>query len=186
MRVRLAQRLDDDGLFELCAKNPTLRVERSADGELLIMPPTGGRTGRRNLSLSTQLGNWIERDGTGVGFDSSTGFLLPNGAERSPDAAWVRRERWDVLSEEEQEKFVPLCPDLVVELRSRTDDLAELQEKMREYMACGARLGWLIDPQSRSVYVYRPNRETEKLEDPATIAGDPELAGFVLDLRAVW
>jgi Uma2 family endonuclease len=155
LRVRLAHPLDDDELFELCAANRDLRIERTAEGELVIMPPTGGETGRRNFELIGNFHAWVRRDGTGVGFDSSIGFLLPNGAERSPDLAWLRKERWNTLTEEQRRKFVPLCPDFVVELRSPTDALAEQQAKLEEYIACGAILGWLLDPEERRAHVYR-------------------------------
>lgn len=189
MRMRLSSPLDDDELFDFCAANRGLRIERTAQGELLITSPTGGRTGKRNLSLSAQFGTWVERDGSGVGFDSSTGFVLPNGAERSPDAAWVRAERWNALSSDEQEKFVPLCPDFVVELRSRSDDLAELKDKMREYIACGAQLGWLLDPKARRVLIYRAGAAEptiEEADDPPQLSGEPVLKGFFLDLSRVW
>jgi Uma2 family endonuclease len=185
MRVRPAAPLDDDELLELCAMNRDLRIERTKEGELIIMSPTGGETGRRNFALIGQLAAWVARDGGGIGFDSSTGFILPNGAERVPDAAWVRRERWDALTPEQRRKFVPLCPDFVVELRSSSDDLAELQAKMEEYLSCGARLGWLIDADARRVLVYRPGRAVEALDDAATVAGDPELPGLVLNLAAL-
>ena len=150
------------------------------------MPPTGGTTGWRNAKLTQRLTSWAEADGTGLTFDSSTVFALPNGARRSPDAAWVLRERWEVLTEEEQERFPPLCPDFVIELRSRTDSLPALQDKMLEYIANGARLGLLLDPETRRVYIYRPGGAVETLENPATISGDPVLPGFVLNLLEIW
>lgn len=177
---------DDAEFFEFCQLNKHLRIEMNDEGDLIIMPPTGGKTGNRNFNLIVELGIWAKNDGTGYGFDSSTVFRLPNGAKRSPDLAWVRRERWDALSETEQETFPPLCPDFVVELRSRTDSLDALQEKMREYAACGAQLGWLIDPTERKVYVYRPNATTEILDDPPTISGEPLLKDFRLDLQTIW
>ncbi len=165
IRVRPASALTDDELFELCARNRDLRIERTTEGELIIMSPTGGESGRRNFSLITQLGVWVLRDGTGVGFDSSTGFLLPNGAERAPDAAWVRRERWQALTPEQRRKFVPLCPDFAVELRSPSDELSALLSKMQEYVACGVRLAWLIDVDGKCAWVYRPDREVELIRD---------------------
>ena len=179
-------RLSDSEFFELCQLNREWRIERTAIGDLIIRPPTGGNTGRRNLSLSAQLSTWSEADGTGVGFDSSTGFRLPNGAERSPDASWVRNERWDALEESEREQFPPLAPDFVAELRSRTDSLDSLQEKMTEYVDHGVRLGWLIDPYSYTVWVYRPGAPVEKLDSPTTVSADPELPGFVLRLEPIW
>lgn len=179
-------RLSDDELFELCACNPELRIERTAKGDLVVMTPAGGATGHRNLEITSALAAWARKDETGVGFDSSTGFVLPSGAMRAPDAAWVLRSRLEPLTSEEKEKFLPLCPDFVVELRSPSDDLPALQEKMEEYRENGARLGWLVDPRERSVYVYRPGQKVEVLRDPGEVFGDPELPGFVLDLEPVW
>ena len=180
------QPMSDDEFFEFCQVNRDWRIECTSEGELIIMPPTGGETGRRNFTLIGLFSPWVEADGTGVGFDSSTGFTLPNGAKRSPDLAWVKRWRWEALTEEEKEKFPPLCPDFVVELRSRTDALETLQEKMQEYIANGAQLGWLIDPREKKVYIYRPSAEVCCLENPDTLSGDPVLPSFVLDLRTIW
>ena len=177
IRVTLAQ-------FEaLCRDNPELRLELTAEGELIVMPPTGSKTGMREAALGMRIGEWAERDGTGVAFGSSAGFTLPNGAIRSPDASWVKRERWELLSREEQESFAPLCPDFVVELRSPSDRLHDLKEKMAEYMKNGAQLGLLIDPFERRVYVYRPHRELAVLDEPESVSGEPELKGFVLDMK---
>jgi Uma2 family endonuclease len=171
----------------LAAANPDLRLERTACGELIVNPPTGGESSQRNFSITTQLGNWFEvHEDLGEGFDSSTGFILLNGATRSPDASWVRRERWDALTPEQRQGFVPLCPDIVVELRSASDSLSKLQEKMQEYMVNGARLGWLIDPQNQRVEIYRPGREVEVLEQPMELSGEDVLPGFVLNLRRIW
>jgi Uma2 family endonuclease len=186
MRIRLAAPLGDEDLFDLCAANSELRIERLTDGELVIMPPTGGETGRRNFDLTGQFAAWVRHDGTGVGFDSSTGFLLPDGAERAPDVAWVRRPRWDALTEAQRRKFPPLCPDFVIELRSPSDTLAAGQAKLEEYIACGCRLGWLIDPDERRAYVYRPGRVVEVKEQATELRGDPELPGLILDLRSIW
>ncbi|HBB31811.1 MAG TPA: hypothetical protein DDZ80_27160 [Cyanobacteria bacterium UBA8803] len=174
--------------FELlAAANRDLRLERTAAGELIVNPPTGGESGKRNLSISTQLGNWFEtHEDLGEAFDSSTGFRLPNGADRSPDASWIRRERWEALTPQQRKGFVPLCPDFVVELRSESDSLSKLQAKMREYIDNGARLGWLIDPQHRRVEIYRPGTEVEVLENPTELSGEDVLPGFVLNLRRVW
>jgi Uma2 family endonuclease len=185
VRVRVATRLSDDELFDLCVQNRDLRIERTKEGELIIMSPTGSEAGRRNFQLIVALGVWAARDGTGVGFDSSTGFLLPNGAERSPDAAWVRRERWEALTPEQRRKFAPLCPDFVVELRSPSDSLAELHAKMHEYVECGARLAWLIDVDDGRAWVYRPGRQVETIENAKALSGEPELPGFVLELSAL-
>ena len=185
VRVRVATRLSDDELFDLCVQNRELRIERTKEGELIIASPIGSEAGRRNFQLIVALGVWAARDGTGVGFDSSTGFLLPNGAERSPDAAWVRRERWEALTPEQRHKFAPLCPDFVVELRSPSDSLAELHAKMQEYVECGARLAWLIDVDDGRAWVYRPGRHVESIENAKAISGEPELPGFVLELSAL-
>jgi Uma2 family endonuclease len=150
------------------------------------MPPTGGETGKRNAELIVQLGVWAKRDGTGSTFDSSTGFRLPNTAVRSPDASWIRQSRLEHLTPEERKKFIPLCPDFVVELRSATDSLRFLQEKMQEYMESGASLGWLIDVERKRVYVYRPRQPVEELSEPSSLQGDPLLSGFVLDLNEIW
>lgn len=178
--------LTDEQFYRLCRDNRDLRIELTADGELIIMPPTGSKTGWRNARIIHRLTAWAERDSSGLTFDSSTGFTLPNGAKRSPDAAWVRRARWEVLSEEEQEGFAPLCPDFVLELCSPEDSLSALQDKMLEYIANGAHLGWLIDPKARRIYVYRPGQPAECLENPETLTGDPVLPGFVLNLHEIW
>ncbi|MEG4346407.1 Uma2 family endonuclease [Microcoleus sp. A003_D6] len=171
----------------LALANPDLRLERTAEGELIVNPPTGGESGSRNLSISGQLDRWCEaNEDLGKGFDSSTGFILPNGARRSPDASWVSRTRWEALTAQERKGFVPLCPDFVVELRSASDSLSTLQEKMREYMENGARLGWLIDPQNRRVEIYRQQAEVEILVNPVELSGEDVLPGFVLNLRRVW
>jgi Uma2 family endonuclease len=180
------KQMSDHEFFELCQRNPFWVIEQTAEGDFVIIPPTGGGTGKRNFTLTVLFGAWVEADGTGIGFDSSTGFRLPNGAKRAPDLSWVRRARWEQLSEAEQEEFPPICPDFVVELRSRSDGLAPLQEKMEEYRANGAQLGWLIDRIERKVYVYRPDVDVVCLEDPSQIAGDPVLPGFVLDLARIW
>ena len=171
----------------LAAANRDLRLERTAEGELIVNPPTGGESGKRNLSISTQLGNWFEtHEELGEAFDSSTGFKLPNGADRSPDASWVIRERWESLTPQQRKGFVPLCPDFVVELRSESDSLPKLQAKMREYINNGARLGWLINPQNAQVEIYRPGQEVEVLENPTELSGEEILPGFILNLRRVW
>jgi Uma2 family endonuclease len=162
------------------------RIELTTAGDLIIMAPTGWKTGVRNFKLIGSFAAWVEKDGTGQGSDSSTVFTLPNGAKRSPDMAWVRNERWQALTDEEQERFPPLCPDFVMELRSRSDSLRKLQEKMQEYMENGAQLGWLIDPFERKVYVYRPQAGVECLDNPATVSGEPLLRGFVLDVQSLW
>jgi len=171
----------------LSAANRYLTLERTAEGELIVNPPTGGESGKRNLSISTQLGNWFEaHEELGEAFDSSTGFRLPNGADRSPDASWIERERWESLTPQQRKGFVPLCPDFVVELRSASDSLPKLQAKMREYIANGARLGWLIHPQNRRVEIYRPGREVDVWENPTKLSGEDVLPGFVLNLRRIW
>jgi Uma2 family endonuclease len=171
----------------LSAANRDLRLERTAAGELIVNPPTGGESGQRNFNITGQLARWYEEhEDLGEGFDSSTGFRLPNGADRSPDASWVSRERWETLTPQQRKGFVPLCPDFVIELRSESDSLPKLQAKMREYINNGARLGWLIDPQNRRVEIYRAGRGVEVLENPTELSGEDVLPGFVLNLRRVW
>ena len=186
VRVRLQRRLTDDSLYAFCRRHPDLRIEQTADGELIIMPPTGGEPGRRNFVLSLLLGVWAEKDGRGLAFDSSTAFILPNGAERSPDASWVRRPRWERLTPKQREQFPPLCPDFVAELRSRTDSLTDLQAKMAEYMANGARLGWLLDPAGHRVWIYEAHHDPVLLHDPATLGGGTVLPKFRLKLSRLW
>jgi Uma2 family endonuclease len=178
--------LTDDQLFELCQLNRDWRIEYTAQGELIVMPPTGGETGSQNAEITFQVQLWTRGDQTGVAFDSSTGFKLPNGATRSPDAAWVRRSRLLGLTREQKQKFLPLCPDFAIELRSPTDNLQAVLNKMQEYMDNGAQLGWLLDPLTHRVYVYLPQRPCEILEAPSTVSADPLLPGFVLDLQKIW
>jgi Uma2 family endonuclease len=178
--------MDDDHFYALCQNNPDMRLERNADGDVVIMPPTGGDTSRRNAEIIVQLGVWARRDGSGVLFDSSGGFRLPNGTVRSPDAAWVEKGRLEGLSAEERRHFLPLCPDFVVELRSESDSLYAVQEKMREYAACGARLGWLIDPSELRVEVYRLEQPVEVLAGMSAVSGEPVLPKFALELDNIW
>ena len=186
LRLRPVLDLSEDQFFYLCGLNGDLRIERNAKGELLIMPPTGGGPGRRNFEINGQFAVWVKQDGTGVGFDSSTGFRLPSSAVRSPDSAWILKERLAQVPADQQERFLPLCPDFVLELWSPTDRLRDVQAKMVEYLANGARLGWLLYPPARRVYVYRPDAPVEQLDNPATRGGDPVLPGFTLDLRPIW
>lgn len=183
--IKLTLALTDDQFFQLCQDNQDLQFERTSLGEIIIMPPTGSESGRRNIKITTQLEIWNERTGLGVAFDSSSGFKLPNGASYAPDAAWIRQERWDALTPEQQEKFAPICPDFVIELRSKTDSLPKAQAKMREYIANGAQLGWLLDRQNQCVEVYRPDQEAEILEAPQTISAEDILPGFTLDLQKI-
>lgn len=170
----------------LAVAYPDLRIERTAEGELIIMPPAGGGSGRRNFRVSGQLYVWLDQGASGEGFDSSTGFTLPNGADCAPDTAWVEQARWEALGPDQQEKFLPLCPDFAVEVLSPSDSLARTRGKMRDYIANGARLGWLLNPRDRTVEVYRPGREAETLADPETVSGEDVLPGFVLALAKVW
>jgi len=182
----LLRKINDDDFFEFCRANRDLRIERTKEGELIIMPPTGGETGRRNFELTGAFRSWVRNDGTGVGFDSSTVFTLPNGAKRSPDLSWVKLERWNALTDDEREKFPPISPDFVVELRSPSDIVDALKEKMEEYIENGAQLGWLIDPVAKKVYIYRPQSQPEMLEDPARVSGEPLLKGFSLEMKEIW
>jgi len=179
-------KLTEEQFVRLCQENPDLQLELTSQGELVIMPPTSLESGWRNSRLIRRLDVWTEENGTGIAFDSSTLFTLPNGAKRSPDASWLRRDRWEALPKKEREGFGLICPDFVVELRSPTDRLKDLQEKMQEYIANGARLGWLIDPLEKRVYIYRPNQPPAVLDDPATLSGESVLPGFVLQVRELW
>jgi Uma2 family endonuclease len=172
--------------IELAIANRELQLERTATGELIVNPPTGSETGNRNSDLNGQLWLWNRQTRLGKTFDSSSGFHLPNGADRSPDASWVRQEKWDALTPEQKEGFAPISPDFVVELRSKSDRMKPLRDKMKEYMENQVRLGWLIDRKNRKVEIYRLNREVEVLDNPATLSGEDVLPGFVLDLAEVW
>ena len=178
--------LSDEQFYQLCLTNRELRLERNHQGDLVIMSPTGGETSNRNVEISYQLQSWSRRTKIGIAFDSSGGFKLPNGANRSPDAAWLKREKWESLTPEQRQKFVPLCPDFVVELRSPSDDLKPLREKMQEYQENGAQLGWLIDRQNRTVEIYRPGQKVEILNNPESLSSERVLPDFVLELAPVW
>lgn len=183
--LKLTLSLTDEQFFQLCQDNRDLQFERTAMGDIIIMPPTGSESGRRNSEVILQLGGWNKQTNLGEVFDSSSGFQLPNGATYAPDAAWIKKERWNALTPEEKERFAPICPDVVIELRSKTDSLPKLQAKMHEYIENGAQLGWLLDRQNQTVEVYRPGREPEVLESPQMICADDILPGFVLDLQRI-
>jgi Uma2 family endonuclease len=171
---------------ELCAEYPDLWLELTSSGELIVMPPAGIETDRRNIDLILQFVVWAKKDGTGIGFGPTAGYTLPNGAIRSPDLSWMTREKWDSLSQFEKERFAHICPDFAVELRSRTDRLPPLINKMEEYIENGAALGWLIDPKKRRVYIFKPGKEVVVLEDPKVVSGDPLLPGFQLEMGEIW
>jgi len=178
--------LSDDDFYKLCQANRDLKLERTAKGELVVMSPTGGEGGKGEADLITDLNIWNRSSKLGVVFSSSTGFKLPNGADRSPDAAWVRLERWQALTPQQRRKFPPLAPDFVIELRSATDELEPLQVKMQEYMENGVRLGWLINPQQRQVEVYRQGQPKQTFDFPYTLSGEKILPGFMLDLSRMF
>jgi Uma2 family endonuclease len=179
-------RVTPEQFEEFCRDYPDLRLELTSSGELIVMPPTGTLTGKRCSNLTYQVVAWSRRDNTGIAFGPNTGYTLPNGAIRSPDASWMKREKWDTLSDFQKERFALICPDFVVELRSRSDRLPTLLNKMEEYIVNGASLGWLIDPQRRRVYIYKPNEEVVVLDDPAVVSGEPLLPGFELQLEEIW
>jgi Uma2 family endonuclease len=179
-------RLTDEQFEELCYDNPDYSIEMTAAGEIIFMPPTGTESGWRNSNLTGQVWTWSEADGTGLVFDSQCMFTLPSGAKRMPDVAWLPRERYFAMTLKERQGFAHITPDFVIELRSPTDSVAELEAKMAEYIENGVRLGWLIDPQTRRVHIYRPNREPEILDDPETVSGEDVLPGFALQVRRVW
>ncbi|MBE9050876.1 Uma2 family endonuclease [Nostocales cyanobacterium LEGE 11386] len=187
-------KLTDDQFYQLCRENPEVKFERNAKGEILITSPTGGETGKRNVEIAADFVIWNRQNQLGVCFDSSTCFKLPNGANRSPDVAWITKERWDALTPEEQEKFAPIAPDFVLELMSPSDSLSETQTKMQEYINNGVKLGWLINPkmrqveiyQMRQVEIYRLGKPVEILESPAELSGEDILPGFILNIKTVW
>lgn len=178
--------MNDEEFAEFCADHPDLSFEMTAEGELIVMAPTYSLTGARNLRVSVRLGVWAETDGTGIACDSSAGFVLPNGARRSPDASWTLKRRVEQLDPDQRGKFWHLCPDFVIEIKSATDRLRTVRAKMTEYMENGAQLGWLIDPEARSVSIYRPGQDVETRSEIETATGEGPVAGFVLDLRPVW
>ncbi|HLO51854.1 MAG TPA: Uma2 family endonuclease [Kamptonema sp.] len=179
-------KLTEEQFYQLCQENSDLKLERNAKGELIVMPPTGGETGRSNVKAIVPLAIWNDQTQLGEVFDSSTGFTLPNKADRSPDASWVEKSRWEALTPEQREKFIPLCPDFVIEILSPTDSLRKTQEKMQEYIENGCRLGWLIKRKKQEVEVYRPGKEVELLKSPQTLFGEDVLPGFTLNLGRIW
>ncbi|HMD98280.1 MAG TPA: Uma2 family endonuclease [Terriglobia bacterium] len=178
--------MNDEQFFDFCQVNRELQIERTAEGDVLIMAPAGSESSQSEIEVAVQLAMWAKRDRRGVVFGSSAGFTLPDHAVRSPDASWVLKSRLKGFSREVRRKFLPLCPDFVIELKSPSDRLARLKNKMAEYIANGARLGWLIDPDACQVFVYRPGRAAEALDRPESVSGEPELPGFVLDLKGIW
>jgi Uma2 family endonuclease len=182
---RSGLRASPEAFWRLCAANPELRLERTARGEVIVMAPAGSDSGMRNAGLTAQLWNWNWASKLGFAFDSSAGFTLPNASVKSPDASWIARERWLALPSKDRTKFAPVCPDFVAEVKSPSDRWKDLREKMAEYRDQGARLGWLLDPKTRRVEVYRPGREVEALDRPATLSGEDVLPNFVLDLHGI-
>jgi Uma2 family endonuclease len=176
----------DDEYFEFCQQHKDLRIETNKDGDLIIMPPTGGETSIKNSEIVVQLGIWARKNKKGKVFESNVEFELPNGAKKSPDASWILKDRYNVLTQKEREGFPPIAPDFVVQLRSKTDRLKPIQDKMAEYIENGVRLGWLIDPYQKQVHIYRKNGEIEILENPKTVSGEDVLEGFELDLEEIF
>jgi len=184
--VRGGRPLSDEEFFDFCMKNPDLHIERYANGEIVIMPPAGMETGYRNSDVSSQLRVWAKADGRGVSFDSSAEFILPNGAAFAPDASWILKSRLASLTKEEKTRFGQLCPDFIIELKSPSDRLSSLKAKMEQWIANGVRLGWLIIPERRMVYVYRQGSPAEELSGPDFLAGEEPVAGFRLELADIW
>ncbi|AFZ50702.1 Uma2 family endonuclease [Dactylococcopsis salina] len=178
--------LDREQFYKICEENPELKLERTAKGNLIVMSPTGGETGRKNANLIGQLWMWNEQTQQGEVFDSSTGFSLPNGSDRAPDVAWLEKSRWESLTLEQREKFIPLCPDFVIEMLSPSDNLKQTQEKLTEYMDNGCRLGWLINRRHKTVEIYRPNQTPEIIKKPFSLSGENVLLGFNLSLSKFW
>jgi Uma2 family endonuclease len=179
-------KLSDDQFYQLCRDNPDVKFERNESGEIIVMSPTGGETGKSNAKLTTRFVLWNEETKLGEVFDSSTCFKLPNGSDRSPDVSWIKLERWNALKPEQREKFPPIAPDFVLELMSPSDSLRETQAKMQEYINAGVKLGWLIDRKTRSVEIYRQGQPKEVLESPTSLSGEDILPGFILDLQWIW
>jgi Uma2 family endonuclease len=186
LKMLPAVSITHEQFFDLCQQNDDLRLERTAQGELIIMTPAGGGTSARNSSVNAQLYYWCEGYGSGMVFDSNGGFTLPNGATCAPDAAWVSGEQMALITDEQLEHFLPLCPDFVIEILSPTESVRRTLQKMEEYIANGAKLGWLINPRNEQVHVYRSGQDVQILENPSSLAGDPELPGFTLNLEPVW
>jgi Uma2 family endonuclease len=177
----------DDANFELiCRNNPEIKFERNGKGGLIIMPPTGGDTGRRNIELGFYLVNWNHQKKLGVCFDSSTCFRLPSGALRSPDLSWIKQKRWNNLTPEEQEKFPPIAPDFVLKLMSPSDGLQNTRDKLKEYLENGVKLGWLINRKNKQIEIYRLGKEVEILDNPQTLSGGDILPDFILDIQWIW
>jgi Uma2 family endonuclease len=179
-------KIDDEQFSQLCRYNPELSLERNRKGEIIIMSPTGGETGKKNAELMIDFGLWNRRQKSGQIFDSSTCFKLPLGSNRSPDVAYIQQERWDQLTQDERESFPPIAPDFVLELMAKTDSLKRLQEKMQEYIDNGVKLGWLINPEKKQVEIYRQGQEKEVLDNPLTLSGEDILPEFILDLALIW
>ena len=186
IRIRPTVPLDDDALLAISAANQPLRIEQCPDGELIFMPPSGSDVGRITFAIMVRFGAWVERDGSGIGFTTDTGFRLPNNAVRGPDTSWIRKERWEAITPELRKKFVPLAPDFVIEIRSPSDRLRDQKAKLEEYMACGVQLGWLIDPIKHTIWIYRPGKQPERQTNPERIVGEPPIDGFVLELHDLW
>ncbi|NJL56914.1 Uma2 family endonuclease [bacterium] len=186
LKLNSIVRLTDEQFYKLCQDNPELKLERTATGELVLMSPTGGETGKQNSDLIIDLGIWNRQTQLGIVFDSSTGFKLPNGADRSPDAAWIPLQRWDALTQAQRKRFLPLCPDFLIELLSPTDTWEVGVAKLQEYQENGNRLGWLIAPASRKVAIYRIGQPVEILTSSPSLSGEDVLPGFVLNLEQIW
>ena len=180
------RKMTADEFWDFCAQNRKLRAELTKNGDVIVMPPTGFETGKKNSAINFHLTAWARKDKSGEVTDSNSAYILENGAVYAPDAAWTRKERLEKFSAEELKKFLPICPDFVIELRSESDTLKDLQAKMAEYIENGARLGWLIDPMKKQLHVYRPDSEAEILDQPRSVSGEDVLAGFVLDLTEIW
>ncbi len=186
MVIQWERGMTDDEYYDFCQLNPNLRIERTAQGDILLMPPVGFESSFRNSDLTAQLTDWARKDGRGLAFDSSVEYILPDGAALSPDASWVLRSRFASFSREQKRKFPCLCPDFVVELISPSDRLSKLKAKMQQWIDNGAQLGWLLDPDHRRAYIHRPDREPEQISNPEHLKGEGPVAGFVLELADIW
>jgi Uma2 family endonuclease len=178
--------LTDEQFFQLCIKNRNFRFERNSQGDLVIMSPTGGETSNRNIEIAYQLQAWNRKTKLGIAFDSSGGFKLPKGGDRSPDASWIPLAKWNSLTPEQQRRFLPLCPDFLIELLSATDSLKDTRKKMLEYMSNGCKLAWLINRKDKKVEIYREGKEVEILDHPVSLSGENILPEFVLEMELIW
>ena len=186
LRIRPSVPMTDDELLQFCAKNDMVAIERESDGDIVVMSPSGSETSGSNSEINLELGLWNRRAGHGIVFESNAGFSLPDGSMRSPDASWLPLSKWNALSRVDKRRYAPVCPEFVIEMRSPSDSLNELQRKMEMWIRNGALLAWLIDPQEKAVTIYRPGQKPERLDTISQVSGEGPVAGFVLPLDRIF